>query len=79
MVWLPAAGAMAACALVIGVLWLRPQSAGSPQAQGSAAHADAGLPFDADAQQLDLYQNLDFYQWLAQQPRSSAPPHGGNR
>ncbi len=80
-IWLPAAGAVAACALVIGVVWFKPQPMGTPTAsheQAGAVH-DAELPLDADAQQLDLYQNLDFYQWLAQQPQSRAQPRGGRQ
>ncbi|HXS73375.1 MAG TPA: hypothetical protein VN725_04970 [Rhodanobacteraceae bacterium] len=74
--WLPAAGAVAACALALGVVWLRPASAPSSAQNQRAALADAELPPDADPRQLDLYQNLDFYQWLAQQPNAHAPENG---
>ncbi len=75
--WLPAAGAVAACALVLGVMWFRPQPANSPpQMQAQVATNDAELPLDADSQQIDLYQNLDFYQWLAQQPQAQNQPRG---
>src|SRR5581483_6731869 len=66
LIWLPAAGAVAACALVLGVMWFKPQPANTPpQTQTQVAANDAELPLDTDTQQLDLYQNLDFYQWLA--------------
>ncbi|HJU07438.1 MAG TPA: hypothetical protein VJ727_03050 [Rhodanobacteraceae bacterium] len=73
-IWLPAVGAVAACALVLGVVWFRPQpeTPVAPQQQASTT-SDAELPLDTDAQQLDLYQNLDFYQWLARQPQTRAP------
>jgi len=78
--WLPAAGAVAACALVIGVVWFKPQeeAPNAPQQQASAT-SDAELPLDTDAQQLDLYQNLDFYQWLARQPQTHAPSNRGRQ
>ena len=79
-IWLPAAGAVAACALAIGVVWFKPQPAGTQVAtQSRAATSDSELPPDADAQQLELYQNLDFYQWLAQQPRAHTQPRGGRQ
>jgi len=79
-IWLPAAGAVAACALVIGVVWFKPQPGPSsaPQQQASAT-SDAELPLDTDAQQLDLYQNLDFYQWLARQQQTRTPSNRGRQ
>ncbi|MGH8213809.1 MAG: hypothetical protein ACREPP_11340 [Rhodanobacteraceae bacterium] len=79
-IWLPATGAVAACVLVIGLVWFKPQSGNpsAPQTQ-AVATSDVELPLDADTQQLDLYQNLDFYQWLAQQPRARANPRGGRQ
>ena len=79
LVWLPAAGAMAACLLVVGVMWLRPQSSGAPPARQDTSHAETELSLDTDTRQLDFYQNLDFYQWLAQQPQLSAQPRRGGR
>jgi len=79
--WLPAAGAVAACALVLGMMWFRPQPSNmstAPQTRAVAAN-DMELPLDADSQQLDLYQNLDFYQWLVQQPQTRAQPDGGRQ
>ena len=79
LVWLPAAGAMGACLLVIGVTWLRPQAPGAPPARQDTTHAETELPLETDTQQLDFYQNLDFYQWLAQQPQVHAPSRRGGR
>lgn len=67
-VWLPAAGAMAACALAVGVILWRPAPSPSPAQNRPVASAEAELPLEADSKQMDLYQNLEFYQWLAQQP-----------
>lgn len=79
LVWLPAAGAMAACLLVVGVMWLRPQAPGTPPARQDISQAETELPPETDTQQLDFYQNLDFYQWLAQQPQLHAQPRRGGR
>jgi hypothetical protein len=78
-VWLPAAGAMAACALVAGVMFWRPAAAPAPAQEQQIASGDTDLPLDADARQMDLYQNLEFYQWLAQQPDPRTPPGGAAR
>ena len=80
MIWVPATGAAAACALVVGLALFKPQTENpaTPQTQ-AAATRDAELPLDADTPQFDLYQNLDFYQWLAQQPQAHANPHGGRQ
>ena len=78
-VWLPAAGAMAACALVVGVIFWRPATAPTPAQGQQAASSDTELPLDADPGQMDLYQNLEFYQWLAQQPAPRKPPGGAAR
>jgi hypothetical protein len=74
--WLPAAGAMAACALALGVILWRPAPAPSPAHAHQAASANAELPLEADSKQMDLYQNLDFYQWLAQQPEMGTSADG---
>lgn len=79
-IWLPAAGAAAACVLVLGVIWMRPVS--SPDAlppTQQVASNDAALPLNADGEQLEMYQNLDFYQWLAQQSVPQAPQSGANQ
>jgi len=80
MIWLPATGAAAACALVIGLALFKPQAENpaAPQTQ-AVSTGDAELPLNADTQQFDLYQNLDFYQWLAQQPQTHANPRGGRQ
>jgi len=75
-VWLPAAGAMAACALAVGVIFWRPASAPAPAQNPQTALSDADLPLDADNRQMDIYQNLEFYQWLARQPDARTPADG---
>jgi hypothetical protein len=64
--WLVPAGAAAVLAVVavLGLWWL-PASAPPPIA---ANLEDAELLFAADS--LELYQNLDFYRWLAAKERS---------
>ncbi|HET7557263.1 MAG TPA: hypothetical protein VFK08_04235 [Rhodanobacteraceae bacterium] len=74
--WLPAAGALAACALAAGVVVWRPASAPMPAQDRQVASSAAELPLDTDSRQMDLYQNLEFYQWLAQQPDTRAPTDG---
>lgn len=78
-VWLPAAGAMAACALAVAVIFWRPVAAPPPAQGQQVASGDTELPLDADPRQMDLYQNLEFYQWLAQQPDPRTPPGGAAR
>jgi ferric-dicitrate binding protein FerR (iron transport regulator) len=79
-IWLPAAGAAAACALVIGLVWFKPQPDSPTVAPTQVAGTgDAELPPDADVRQLELYQNLDFYQWLAQQPQTHTRANGGRQ
>ena len=61
--WLPAAGLAAACALLLAVAaWNPLQHAGSlpaPSAPSAVVDADAG-----SADDIEFYQNLDFYAWL---------------
>ena len=67
------AGAFAAAALALGLVW-HPH-AGTPATPAVKVATAAGTGSDslaaADAADLDLYQNLDFYGWLANQPRQS--------
>lgn len=60
------AGAFAVLALAVTMLWL-PQQHGTPITATSAVtpEADSYLPPDADSADPKLYQNLDFYGWLA--------------
>lgn len=63
------AGAFAVLALATLMIWqpLRHADSALPRAATSAqaADADADLPPDADSADPQLYQNLDFYDWLA--------------
>lgn len=67
-IWLPVIGAAAACALTLSLIVRNPGPATSHSNIPQATQNEAESPPDADAQQIDLYQNLDFYQWLARQP-----------
>lgn len=67
--WLIPAGAVAAIALAAMVVWQPMQHSPSPmqanQASNTAVEADTELPPDAEQVDPTLYQNLDFYAWLA--------------
>jgi hypothetical protein len=69
--WLIPTGAFAAIALAaMMVLQPLPKQAASPSMQGVSAtdpavEQDNDLPLDADKTDPNLYQNLDFYGWLA--------------
>ncbi len=65
------AGAFAAAALALGLVW-HPHAdapATSTVTVATAASAGSDSLTAADATDLDLYQNLDFYDWLATQPQ----------
>ena len=75
-VWAPlASGAVACCALVVGVTLLRPVShTASPAGVATMTPATTEqaevideLP-EVDSSQMDMVQDLDFYRWLASQP-----------
>jgi type II secretory pathway component PulM len=72
------AGAFAVLALATLMIWqpLRHADNAVPHAASSAqaADADADLPPDADSADPQLYQNLDFYDWLAAND-SAQPRH----
>lgn len=84
--WAPlAGGAVACCALAIGLAFMHP-FATSPQAPTTAptttrivASAGNGTEgsIDLDSNQVDMVENLDFYQWLAAQPSAPASRRGG--
>ena len=66
--WLIPTGAFAAIALAAMMVW-QPLPTQHPttamHAAGSADDLDNELPPDADKTDPNLYQNLDFYGWLA--------------
>lgn len=68
--WLIPTGAFAVIALATMTVW-RPTLQQHPAApmqtsvNGTAADLDSDLPPDADQTDPNLYQNLDFYGWLA--------------
>ncbi|HEV2621226.1 MAG TPA: DUF3619 family protein [Frateuria sp.] len=63
------AGAFAVLALATLMIWqpLRHADSATPQEASATqtADADVELPPDADSADPQLYQNLDFYDWLA--------------
>ncbi|MCX7513916.1 hypothetical protein [Frateuria sp. STR12] len=61
------AGAFAVLALATLMIWqpLRQADHAPSHAMPATADADADLPPDADSADPQLYQNLDFYGWLA--------------
>jgi hypothetical protein len=80
--WLIPTGAFAAIALAALMVWQplpRHTDASTSQATSptdASADLDNELPPDADKTDPNLYQNLDFYGWLA--ANDSQPP-GANR
>lgn len=70
--WLIPTGAFAVIALAAMMVWhplpQHHEAASAPALNGSAdstADLDSDLPPDADKTDPNLYQNLDFYGWLA--------------
>lgn len=75
------AGAFAVIALVVAVVWQPLQNSGMAVPKQAAplrqiADTDSELPPDADSADPNLYQNLDFYGWLAS--NASSRNAGGN-
>lgn len=68
-------GALAAVALAALMIWQpapRPQSESKPQTAAVAEQDNEYLPPGADKADPGLYQNLDFYSWLASNDGSQA-------
>ena len=67
--WLIPTGAFAVIALATLMVWQPPHPTTKPAQANSAADTgaelDNDLPPDADQTDPNLYQNLDFYGWLA--------------
>jgi hypothetical protein len=80
--WLVPTGAFAAIAFAMLIVW-QPLShsptapAGQPVSMEQNADADSDLPPDAEKADPNLYQNLDFYGWLA--ANSAAADQPANR
>lgn len=74
--WLIPTGAVAAIALAALMVWQPlPRASASMQAHQTASaapEADNELPPDAEQADPALYQNLDFYAWLAANDRQPA-------
>ncbi|MGN2244873.1 hypothetical protein ACFWZU_15370 [Frateuria sp. GZRR33] len=67
------AGAFAVLALATLMIWQplhhADQAPSRPMPAAATADADSDLPPDADSADPQLYQNLDFYGWLAANDR----------
>jgi hypothetical protein len=74
--WLLPTGALAVIALASVIVWQPLQQNRAPLSTqvnaNSAADLDSELPPDADQTDPNLYQNLDFYGWLAANNSKSA-------
>ncbi|MBB5358853.1 hypothetical protein HDE76_002069 [Rhodanobacter sp. ANJX3] len=77
--WLVPTGAFAAIAFAMLMVW-QPLSHGpsvptsQPVSLEQSAEADSDLPPDAEKTDPNLYQNLDFYGWLAANSASDSQP-----
>lgn len=68
--WLIPTGAFAVIAMATMMMWQPTMqhhevTPAQPSGSGIAADLDSDLPPDADQTDPNLYQNLDFYGWLA--------------
>jgi hypothetical protein len=76
--WMPlAGGAIACCALALGVVLLHPGMHARPMRTPASSAPISVAPVADDTtevggNQMDLVQNLDFYSWLASQSGTSA-------
>ena len=84
-IWAPLTGAAACCALVVGVVWMRPVPRVAPGMVVASApiaatrDADDDLATEVASGQIDMVQDLDFYRWLATQPTVANHSAGGGR
>lgn len=74
--WMVPTGAFAVVALAVAVVWQPMRSPASLQQVSASSLGDDELPPDAANADPALYQNLDFYAWLAQQPPAKRPRGG---
>lgn len=69
--WLMPMGALAACLLAVVVIWPSTPHTARPAVNDTAATTDNALPPDPDGTDPAMYQDLDFYAWLADQPSAN--------
>jgi hypothetical protein len=76
LLWVPAAGGLAAALLVAFVLW--PHAPGRSLPVGTSRASADDLELLADHDGMELMQNGDaqFYEWAMAQAAASAPPSG---
>lgn len=72
--WRLPAGAAAAVALALlaGLLWTQGLESPAPANTFSSANTDAPLIVNGDS--LDMYADMDFYQWMAAQDQPAKKP-----
>lgn len=82
-VWEPLAGAAACCALVVGVMWMRPVNRAVPDTSIASSapivanqNGEDELAPEVNSNQMEMVQNLDFYRWLATQPTVASAATG---
>jgi len=75
--WRIPAGAMAlvSVAVVAGALWWNGLTGpvAAPETFNTAANSDDALPIVLTSDSLDMYADLDFYQWLETQDKKAKP------
>jgi len=76
--WLMPMGAVAAGLLAVVVIWPSATRHPGPSRAGtSVSTADTSLPPDPEGADPAMYQDLDFYAWLADQPSATRNVHRG--
>jgi hypothetical protein len=78
--------AVACCALVIGIVWVRP-ALHAPSTSGIASPVPvAAGPAESDdelsevgSSQMEMVEDLDFYRWVATQPAVASAPSRSSR
>ena len=71
--WMPALAAASLAAVVVGVMWFGGERVGQqPELlQASLEHGATDFEILTRSEELELYEQLDFYYWLAQRDSSA--------
>lgn len=75
--WFMPLGAVATCLLAVMVIWPSTPHTARHADSAAASTADNSLPPDPDSTDPAMYQDLDFYAWLADQPSGATPTRRG--